>query len=376
MKERYGAAMEDQNLDSPGADDVLDFVSSITDSARFRIEENLPHGFVRLKIAEAERRQAIHDIQTVEDMVTELVRNSRDAGARDILVGFQKERGRYRRLVVSDDGRGIPEEMHELVFEPRVTSKSRDFELDRYGVHGRGMALFSISSRAEEARVISSDTDRGAVIAVSADTEKVPEHSDQAAIPRVEIADGKVEIGAGPHNVRRVLAEISIDSPEIDIYIGSFAEVLATMRELELAGRFQDRSPLFSELARIEDARALAERAGEDFGLPISERNAYRILNREVASLKPVSQQVEIREEGEPEHGEEARGPHALTVAHRHRNPLMGLNPEDIEEIGNGVRDVVEGVLEKYYLGIRGKPKLRKGRGKISISFHVEEEDV
>lgn len=132
----------------PGGDrQLIDFVSSITDGTRFRIEENLPHGFVRLKVAEAERRQAQHDIRSVEDVVTELVRNARDAGARNVLVGFQKEQGRYRRIAVIDDGCGIPEDMHSLVFEPRVTSKSEDFEEDRFGVHGRGMALFSIRSR-------------------------------------------------------------------------------------------------------------------------------------------------------------------------------------------------------------------------------------
>jgi len=49
------------------ADDLLHFVSGITGDARLRIEENLPHGFVRLKVAEAERRQAQHDIRCVED---------------------------------------------------------------------------------------------------------------------------------------------------------------------------------------------------------------------------------------------------------------------------------------------------------------------
>ncbi|MHB8895234.1 MAG: ATP-binding protein, partial [Candidatus Geothermincolia bacterium] len=125
-----------------GERDVIDFVSRVTDAARLRIEENLPFGFVRLKVAEAERRQAQHDIRSVEDIVTELVRNSRDAGAKRVMVAFQKEQGRYRKLTVIDDGRGIPVEMHDLVFEPRVTSKSEDFEEDRFGVHGRGMALF------------------------------------------------------------------------------------------------------------------------------------------------------------------------------------------------------------------------------------------
>lgn len=206
--------METDQPDPSGERNILDFVSSITDTARQRIEEKLPHGFVRLRVAEAERRQAQQDIRAVEDIVRELVRNARDAGARNVFVASQKERGRYRRLTVIDDGSGVPADMHQLIFEPRVTSKSKDFEEDRYGVHGRGMALFSIRSRVSDARVISSISERGTVISLTVDTSKVPERSDQTTMPRLEHSDGKEDVGGGPHNVPRVLLEMSVDSPE------------------------------------------------------------------------------------------------------------------------------------------------------------------
>src|SRR5450756_1445522 len=200
--------------DEPGSSaerSIMDFVSNITDTARFRIEERLPHGFVRLKVAEAERRQAQQDIRSVEDIVRELVRNARDAGARNIFVASQKEKGRYRRLTVIDDGSGIPGDMHGLVFEPRVTSKSEDFEEDRYGVHGRGMALFSIKSRAMQTQIVSSQPGRGTVISVGVDTKKVPERSDQATLPVLSQTEEGESVGSGPHNVTRVLLEMSVD---------------------------------------------------------------------------------------------------------------------------------------------------------------------
>jgi len=60
--------------------EILDFVSNLTDTALRRIEESLPHGFVRLKVAEAERRQAQHDIRSVEDIVRELARTPETPG--------------------------------------------------------------------------------------------------------------------------------------------------------------------------------------------------------------------------------------------------------------------------------------------------------
>ena len=57
--------------------------------------------------AEAERRQAAQDIRSSEDVVIELLRNARDAGASRIFLATQKT-GNARLLTVLDDGQGIP----------------------------------------------------------------------------------------------------------------------------------------------------------------------------------------------------------------------------------------------------------------------------
>jgi Histidine kinase-, DNA gyrase B-, and HSP90-like ATPase len=365
---------------NPGGDrQLIDFVSSITDSARFRIEENLPHGFVRLKVAEAERRQAQHDIRSVEDIVTELVRNARDAGARNILVGFQKEQGRYRKIAVIDDGCGIPQDMHNLVFEPRVTSKSESFEVDRFGVHGRGMALFSIRSRADSAAIVSSLPDRGTAIAVTADTIKVSERSDQATLPQLQVTGDTVEVGPGPHNVPRVLLEISVDSPGLDIFLGSFSEILATAKYLDSKKSRHAAGAIWLGLSPTSDARALAFMAETRLGLPVSERNAYRILGGEIAPLEPVFDMAgvtggdSIATSEEPsriadiaERSEQGQGA---------RSPLRRLGKEDIDEIAEGTSAVVEKVVGRYFLKTSGQAKVRRGRGKITISLYVTGEE-
>ena len=138
---------------------LLTFVHKFADTETLAIEEELGHGYVRLKVTEAERRQALQDVRCVEDVVKELVRNARDAKAEKIYVTFQKEKGRWRNIAVLDNGSGIPPELHRKIFEARVTSKVKGVVEDPFGVHGRGMALYSIRHWAEEISLVKSNED-------------------------------------------------------------------------------------------------------------------------------------------------------------------------------------------------------------------------
>jgi len=125
------------------------FIDEVLGEGHLRVEEELGGGFVRLRTSEAERRQAQQDIRCVEDIVLELLRNARDAGARMICIATNRD-GRMRNIVAIDDGEGIPPQMWQKVFEPRVTSKLDTFHADQWGVHGRGMALYSIACNAAD----------------------------------------------------------------------------------------------------------------------------------------------------------------------------------------------------------------------------------
>ena len=95
-------------------DSLIDFVSQVSGETYLKVEENLGDGFVRLRISEAERRQAKHDIRSVEDIVVELLRNSRDAHAQRIFIANSRE-GDVRSMTFIDDGVGVP---------PRCTTAS------------------------------------------------------------------------------------------------------------------------------------------------------------------------------------------------------------------------------------------------------------
>lgn len=102
--------------------ELRDFVDNVCDDSHLRVESDLGDGYFRLRATEAQRRQAKQDIRSCEDAVIEMLRNSRDAGAKNIFLGTNSENN-YRHILVIDDGDGIPKTHHELVFEPYVTSK-------------------------------------------------------------------------------------------------------------------------------------------------------------------------------------------------------------------------------------------------------------
>lgn len=88
------------------ANELISFIASMSGEGNLRVEENLGEGYVRLRVSEAERRQAKHDIQHVEDIVIEMLRNARDAGADKVYLATTKEDG-VRTLVFLDNGSGF-----------------------------------------------------------------------------------------------------------------------------------------------------------------------------------------------------------------------------------------------------------------------------
>ncbi|MDO8986780.1 MAG: ATP-binding protein, partial [Coriobacteriia bacterium] len=207
-------------------DNLIDLVSSVSGDTYLKVEENLGDGFVRLRVSEAERRQAKHDIRSFEDIVVELLRNARDAHAQRIFVATTRD-GDIRSLAMIDDGVGVPDGMQERIFEPRVTSKLETMVMDRWGVHGRGMALFSVRSNVSKIAVAASGTHKGASIVVSSDSTVLSERADQSSWPAVEKDDsGILRVARGPHNVIRRVLEFACEHPEVDVFLGSPVEVL------------------------------------------------------------------------------------------------------------------------------------------------------
>lgn len=356
------------------------FVAEIAGEDRFRIEEDLGLGYVRLKSSEAERRQAAQDIRSSEDIVIELLRNSRDAGAKNIFVAMQKD-AVVRNILVADDGSGIPPEMHESVFQPRVTSKLDSAHMDRWGIHGRGMALYSVSVNSIDAKVAYSEPGRGSVISVSSDTRRVPEKTDQSAFPRFEKVDEAYAM-RGPKNILRTIAEFAFEHRDsINVYCGSATEVVATLCRhgvdtVDASTRLFDPSAVDSvdctQLPGLAaDAEQLANMAAK-LGFDISTRSARRILDGEIEPLPTIMTRIE--RESFPGNAIHAKRTNARSAPYEtckeppaSRKRLAG---SDVDDLAGKVRSAFSEIAEKYYLA-DVEPKMSQKGGKIHIELDL-----
>jgi hypothetical protein len=355
-------------------DSLLDFVSSVSGDQYVKVEETLGDGFVRLKVSEAERRQAKHDIRTFEDVVVELLRNSRDAHARRIYVSNSRE-GDLRTLTVIDDGVGVPAAMRERIFEPRVTSKLETMVVDRWGVHGRGMALFSVRSNVESARLVASDPHKGSSVVIVSDTSKLPEKADQSKWPSVERDQetGRLSVATGPHNIVRRVVEFALEHPDLEVFLGTPTETVASI-VAHARGRLDARQLLFCDdpldlpvwlrPAVAGDAAELV-RLCSDIGLPISERTAHRLLGGELEPLDSVLKCVApAPDEQDPRRPD----------IYRDRRGLR-MDRSDTREFQRRLEEAFDVVAERYYLHLSGEPKVTVGRDSITVRFPMEKDD-
>lgn len=359
---------------------LSNFIEEVTGSDPIRIEEDFGHGFVRLRSSEAERRQAAQDIRSSEDVVIELLRNSRDAGAKNIYVATGRI-GDIRTLIVIDDGLGIPASMEEKIFQPRVTSKLDTAHMDKWGLHGRGMALFSIAENSLEHCVVYSSEGHGTSIKITLSMTDISEKKDQSTFPYFEIVEGVFQM-RGPKNIQRVICEFAIDNRnDVNVYYGSFTEICATLysKGIQLVPA---KERIFSSSRIYHGAAEMLSYANDPdafrdiaslLGLQISSRSARRILDGEIKPLETVFSLVESsmafgrEEEPSPEDGIAMP---SITEQKTHFNPR--ITKPDLREFEGKVISAFDDLSEKYYLENQ-VPKISVKRGKLIIEFDLLE---
>ena len=355
-------------------DSLVTFVEEVNGASHLKVEHDFGDGFVRLRTSEAERRQAAQDIRCVENIVLEMLRNSRDAHATKVFVAMAPE-GEKRELTIIDDGDGIPAAMHDHVFEPRVTSKLDTAHMDAWGMHGRGMALYSISVNAEHAGVKSSDAGLGCAMTVEVDTKKLTEKTDQSSFPTFTMGESGTVAVRGPRNILRTACEFAIESrSSCQVYVGSPVEVAATLfyygsatlSAIERAFcRDSDSLPLSKRLATAgepEDLKALASQ----MGLEMSERTARRIMNGEIGSLDPILDLIQIDKADSRQRSKKR--------AKQPRKPIR-LDRADAELLKSSTREAFAEVAPRYYLADDVEPEVRVSSDRITISIPVVHRD-
>lgn len=345
------------------ADDLRDFVEAFAGS-HLRVEDDLGGGFVRLRVSEAERRQAKHDIRSSEDIVIEMLRNARDAHAHRIFLATGRS-GDERTFVMLDDGDGIPPEMHERVFEARVTSKLDSMRMDRWGVHGRGMALYSIRENCPFARVMDSGEGIGSSIAVRAHIGDIAERTDQSSFPELDYdADGCLTV-RGPRNILRTVVEFALaEQDECAVYLGSQTEVASTLFWSARCGAFDEPSGSLV-IAKLGRANTPAEfrQIAESLGLEMSERSARRAMDGEIPPLKPILALLDAkrpqrqRASTRKDAFADARG---LKVAER-----------DMERFKEALHAAWSDLAEAYFIDTSAEPSVIVRKDAVHVTFPV-----
>jgi hypothetical protein len=306
---------------------------------------DLGSGFARLLGAEGLRRSPAR-IRCVEDALLELLRNSRDAGARGIYVASSLRSRRYRQLVVVDDGRGIPDTHRRLIFEPGVTTRhltpvSYDdarSDAEAGTLHGAGLSLYHIKNAATLAEVLSSSAPTS--IKVVFDTRALPEKSLQS-----NAHSSKTNL---PATLARFARQASPQAPRF--YHASPARVLARL--------LKDRIIRLDEPA--DAGRLRQEAAG--LGLEVSLRTVQRVLAGEVPAAEEVASGSG---DGRRAFGREAgRG----TRRSGSGGPILSVGAEDLAQISA----VLRRAARSSYLDLEGLD-VEKRPGEVVLRARVYE---
>lgn len=337
---------------------LTNFVESVCNESHLRVETDLGGGFVRLKSEEAERRQAAHDIRTTEDALIELLRNSRDAHAHSIFIATSKSE-RVRKLLVIDDGDGIPDFMKELVFEPRVTSKLDTMHFDKWGVHGRGMALYAVRTNAQACGVVQSQPAAGTALFADFNTDSVSEKTDQSTFPAFSLNENNRISVRGPKNIIRTSCEFAFEHRNsVSVYLGSPVEIAATLyaygkATLSLLDRtfMHDESAIVitKKLALAADEESFCDVA-RSMGIELSTRSAYRILGGQIAPIDPLLDQIQdslLQQNAKPPVRSAKKGHEA---APKGKRKPISFAADDLSDFTMRVKKEYKELAESYYL--------------------------
>jgi len=243
---------------------------------------------------------------------------------------------------------------------------------DEWGVHGRGMALFSIKSNVTSARVLTSNPGLGSAIAIQVNTCQLKEKADQSTFPTIEKdEEGKLRAVKGPHNILRSALEFALAYPRLpDVYLGSPATIAATLLEFGQKRLSSDdllfcddpqTLPVSQRLAASTDAVDLADNC-QRLGLDISERTAHRILSNQIT---PTPSLLEMAK------GERLRK--SATDLTRDNRSLK-LAKEDVEAFSRELEQAFETLSQRYYITLTDIPRIAVKGDVITVHFPIEKD--
>ncbi|MFZ3386586.1 MAG: ATP-binding protein [Candidatus Hydromicrobium sp.] len=376
--------------------DIKRFLSELKLKDSLNIEEDLGDGYVRLKISEAERRQALQDINCVEDIIVELLRNSRDAGSRNIFIGTKKIEDKRRKIYFIDDGNGIPPNLQKIIFESRVTSKLENGIKDPYGFHGRGMALFSIKLNADDISIVFSDRSKGVSFYIDIDLLKIPEKKDQSVVPQIIKMDGDLSIIGGVNNIIKTIIEFQLQNRDINFFYGSPTQILTTMREVIRKDKRYDSYPKFDRWEKLEnfikenkvkvteipvltDNYNLMDIISKNiFNMDISQRGIQRIIYNEIKALEPLKIDLAsnlMEQINNLSEDEVSKKPDRKLMLYDESRLASRFKDEEIRCIIKTVEDKIKELGEKYFITTGKNIEYKKANNIIKLLIELKQKE-
>ena len=225
------------------------------------------------------------------------------------------------------------------------------------------------------AEVVSSGVGKGSSIRVVTDATVLAERADQSTWPITSVDEnGLLICERGPHNIIRTCCEFAIEErSSCEVYIGSPAEIAATARAK--AAKTVEASDLMflddiSELPVLERLRVAADagelqRVSASLGLDMSERTAHRIVAGQVKPQRSVVARLT--------HRAGPKVPHEVDLTRDHRG--LKISKEDCADFSRAMERGFSELAQKYYLSLNEAPKVRVGKGKITVTFELEQGD-
>ncbi len=346
---------------------LIDFIDNTTTTSHLKVDKDLGGGFYLLRYSEAQIRQAAQDIKCSEDIIIELLRNSRDSNAKNIYVATSKF-NELRHIVVIDDGIGIDKSHHSIVFKPYVTSKINNVIKDNFGVHGRGMALYSIKVNSLNANICYSKKNCGCALKVITDTKKLPEKSDQSSFPKININNNKIVI-TGPKNIIRTALEFALYAKDcVNVYIGTYGEIASALywNNFNKLDPFKNDIDITTNLLSYQSNPSEFKQKCSMLGLEISTRTARRILNKELFYTDSILDKAAIN----LNNSKKSNTSHSKSK----KCNKLSISNEDKTEFIDDIKKSFIKLANKYYLNQNPDIKLDTTLSDIKITISTNKE--
>ncbi len=208
------------------------------------------------------------------------------------------------------------------------------------------------------------------------DLDALPEKTDQSSLPVIgRDEEGSTAIVSGPHNVNRTVAEFALDlRDEVDVFLGSPAEIVATLVDWEGRGSQRcacsfcddiETMPLTLRPAAAADATELVELSAR-LGLDGLGTYGTSYPRWAIALLEPLPRPASRTWAGCADNQARSR-----PVS---RPAWSQVSEDDLGPFLAALENAFATLADRYYIDLAEEPIIRVGKDAITVKFPFDKE--